>query len=145
MLETLGHSVTVAWDGSECVERLFDSNGKPLLDQNGEVPERLGYDIIFMDCNMPVMDGYEATQFIRKAEARLGIQPTPVIALTAYAMPGDREKCISAGMTDYLTKPMSKQMLKKMVSRYAINTLSSKSSSKPSSFLASRPETSTAT
>ena len=119
MLETLGHNVTAAWDGSECIECLFDPNGKPLLDANGEPPERLGYDLIFMDCNMPVMDGYEATTFIRKAEARLGLPPTPVIALTAYAMPGDCEKCLGCGMTDYLTKPMSKQMLRKMVNRYS--------------------------
>ena len=116
MLIKMGHSVEIAWDGSECLERLFDANGQPML--SPVRPDRLAYDLIFMDCNMPVMDGYEACTFIRKSEARLGLTPVPIIALTAYAMPGDRDKCLDHGMTDYLTKPMSKQALRKMVSRY---------------------------
>ena len=81
----------------------------------------LGYDLILMDCNMPVMDGYEACSFIRTSETRLGLHPTPIIALTAYAMPGDREKCLACGMTDYLTKPMTKQALRKVVTRCALS------------------------
>jgi CheY-like chemotaxis protein len=72
---------------------------------------RLLYDVIFMDCNMPIMDGYEASKYIRKAEKRLKLAPVPIIALTAYAMAGDRDKCLEHGMTDYITKPMSKAPL----------------------------------
>ena len=115
MLQRMGHSVTVAWDGSECIEKLFDSNGNPVLSERA--PGRLLHDLIFMDCNMPVMDGYEACNYIRKQEARLGLVPIPIIALTAYAMPGDRDKCLEHGMTDYLTKPMTKQALMQVVAR----------------------------
>ena len=115
MLQKMGHSVTVAWNGSECLEQLFDSDGRVIP---GPRPKRLCFDLIFMDCNMPVMDGYEAAAFIRKAEKRLELNPTPVIALTAYAMSGDRDKCLKSGMTDYLTKPMSKEVLVKMIARY---------------------------
>jgi PAS domain S-box-containing protein len=117
MLQSMGHTVDIVWDGSECLDCLFDSGGQPML--HAQFPSRLKYDLIFMDCNMPVMDGYEACRLIRKSEAQFGLAPVPIVALTAYAMPGDRDKCLDNGMTDYLTKPMSKQALRKMVSRYA--------------------------
>ena len=117
MLQSMGHTVDIVWDGSECLECLFDSGGQPML--HPQIPNRLKYDVIFMDCNMPVMDGYETCRLIRKSEAQFGLEPVPIVALTAYAMPGDRDKCLGNGMTDYLTKPMSKQALRKLVSRYA--------------------------
>jgi CheY-like chemotaxis protein len=74
-----------------------------------------GPKVIFMDCNMPVLDGYEATKKIRKMQAErdriLGDGGVPVVALTAYAMPGDKEKCLNAGMDDYITKPLNKDVL----------------------------------
>ena len=79
-----------------------------------------GVDLVFMDCNMPVLDGYEAAEFIRKNEQLCNLEPpVPIIALTAYAMPGDQDKCISHGMTDYLTKPMTKEALTKMITKHS--------------------------
>ena len=69
---------------------------------------------------MPVLDGYEAAEFIRKNEQLCNLEPpVPIIALTAYAMPGDQDKCISHGMTDYLTKPMTKEALTKMITKHS--------------------------
>jgi CheY-like chemotaxis protein len=70
------------------------------------------YDIILMDCQMPVMDGYEATRKIRLHEQQNNKTPTPIIAMTANAMKGDRELCIDAGMSDYIPKPIDVPLLK---------------------------------
>ena len=77
------------------------SNGKEAL----EAVSSTFYDILFMDCMMPVMDGFEATKKIRNSEKQKTESPIPIIALTANAIKGDRERCIEAGMNDYLTKP----------------------------------------
>ncbi len=88
LLKKLGYSSNVVSDGKEALNAL----------------ENFQYDIILMDCSMPEMDGYEATQRIRQSKA--SFNSIPIIALTANAVSGEKEKCLDAGMDDYLTKPL---------------------------------------
>ncbi len=89
-------------------------NGKIALDMLNSVAPP-GYAAIFMDCQMPVMDGYEATRRIRKGEGGVSHKDRPIIAMTANAMKGDREKCLSSGMSDYVTKPIDVDLLEEKV------------------------------
>src|SRR5260370_24989568 len=101
LLEKRGHSVAVAANGLEAVEAL----GKE------------SFDLVFMDVQMPVMDGFEATATIRKRERPGGLH-LPVVALTAHAMKDDREKCLAAGMDGYLSKPIRPQELDEVLRKY---------------------------
>jgi CheY-like chemotaxis protein len=101
MLEKAGHRVDLVSNGREAVEAL----------------DRQPYDLVFMDCLMPQMDGFEATRAIRVAEAGTD-RHVPIVALTANAMQRDREQCLAAGMDDYLTKPFSKQALTAVLERW---------------------------
>jgi len=87
------------------------SNGKVAVDKYIENP----YPIIIMDIQMPIMDGFEATNHIRQFEARNNLKPSVIIALTANAMRGDREKYLEAGMDEYLSKPFIPAELKKIL------------------------------
>jgi signal transduction histidine kinase/ActR/RegA family two-component response regulator len=84
-----------------------------------EMRARKRYDLILMDCMMPVMDGYEATRVLRAREALSGDPRTPIVALTASAIDGDRERCLKAGMDDYLAKPFSAAQLIAMIEKWS--------------------------
>ncbi|MEK6237715.1 MAG: response regulator, partial [Planctomycetales bacterium] len=94
LLKKMGHSIEVAENGRKAVE-LWEAGS---------------FDVILMDVQMPEMDGFEATVAIREKEERLGSR-IPIIAMTAHAMVGDRERCLDAGMDDYLPKPVQTEEL----------------------------------
>ena len=98
ILEKGGHSVVVAATGKSALMLL----------------DRQPFDVILMDVQMPEMDGFEATAAIRKKESRMGTH-TRIIAMTAHAMSGDRERCLAAGMDDYITKPIQAPLLLKLL------------------------------
>ena len=102
LLEKMGHVPIVTYNGQEAVEAY----------------ESRPFDVVLMDVQMPVMDGLTATRTIRKSEARHpGRRRLPIMALTAYAMRGDRERCLAAGMDDYLTKPVKPEELSAALNR----------------------------
>jgi PAS domain S-box-containing protein len=103
MLTKLGITVTLATDGQQCVDRITQ----------GEQP-----DLVFMDIQMPVMDGYAATRRIREWEAAGQRPRLPIIALTADAFEEDRQRCLAAGMDDFLTKPINIQALPGVLSKW---------------------------
>ena len=80
--------------------------------------EAASYDIVFMDVQMPVMDGYQATMAIRSGKTKAANPNVPIIAMTAHAMKGDREKCLQSGMDDYISKPISPRKLSKVLEKW---------------------------
>lgn len=103
LLSRHGHRVDIVQNGAEAVAAWRDTNNT--------------YDIILMDVQMPVMDGLQATSIIRDEERKQGGH-IPIVAMTAYAMKDDRERCISAGMDDYLSKPFKSEDFLQILSRY---------------------------
>ena len=102
-LEKLGCGVHIVSNGLQAVKSVAYSAGR--------------YDVVFMDCQMPEMDGFSATREIRKSEVTSG-RHVPIIAMTANAMSGDRENCIAAGMDDYIPKPVTRHMLRDALERW---------------------------
>ncbi|MGH9664886.1 MAG: response regulator, partial [Bryobacteraceae bacterium] len=98
LLERLGHSVVLAKNGREAIDKF----------------ERDAFDVVLMDVQMPELDGLEAAAAIREREKLTGVR-TPIFALTAYAMTGDRERCLAAGMDGYLSKPIQSQELSNLL------------------------------
>jgi CheY-like chemotaxis protein len=101
MLEKLGCTVETAGDGAEA------------LDMYGRLP----FDMVFMDCQMPEMDGYDAAAAIRRAEKEQGRPHMPIVALTAHAAASDRDRCFAVGMDDYLSKPVSSEQILAVIRR----------------------------
>jgi CheY-like chemotaxis protein len=99
LLERFGCRVTVASNGAEALEAV----------------RRQAYDVVFMDCQMPVMDGFEAARQIRRLGGALA--STPIIALTAHAMESERKRCLQSGMNDVVTKPVSLEGLRQALER----------------------------
>ena len=104
LIKKLGYEADLAANGREAVNMLAAQS----------------YALIFMDCQMPVLDGYRATAEIRRAESESPDgRRTPIVAMTAHAMQGDREKCLAAGMDDYLTKPIQLSELRRAIDQWA--------------------------
>ncbi len=104
------------------IEAVTANNGQEAVDQVIRCPPDDPFDVILMDCQMPVMDGYDATRRIREWEHKSAETPSeghiPIIALTANALEGDREKCLAAGMTDYLAKPFTQKAFESMLAAW---------------------------
>lgn len=105
------------------------ANGQEALSLLTQEP----FDLVLMDCQMPVLDGYQATRLLRTKEREQGLKRTPVVALTAHAGEGEREKCLSCGMDEYLAKPISRQALEQMLVRFLGPPEGAKNISPPSS------------
>jgi PAS domain S-box-containing protein len=102
LLKRMGYTADTAASGIEALDAL----------------EHKPYDVVLMDCHMPEMDGFEATEQVRNPASRVLNHQVPIIALTAMAMQGDRERCVAAGMDDYLTKPLHPDNLAKALEHW---------------------------
>ncbi len=100
-LEKIGHRVTLAQNGTEALDQLAKRH----------------FDAVFMDCQMPIMDGYQTTREIRAGKVSPEVASIPIIAITAHALPHDRARCLEAGMTDYVSKPAQMHDLQAAIER----------------------------
>ena len=106
ILQNFGYRTDVVSNGKEAVEAM----------------ESISYDIVLMDCQMPQMDGYVATKEIRSSQSKVLNHKVPIIAMTAHTMKGDREKCMAAGMDDYIPKPMHPEKFLKVIEKWLFKT-----------------------
>ena len=102
LIQYIGYPFDYALNGQEALEKVKQNR----------------YRMILMDCQMPVMDGYRCTAKIRDYETAAGLNRTPILAMTANAMMGDREKCLNAGMDDYMSKPLNRYILEKTLKKW---------------------------
>ncbi|MDR0521303.1 MAG: response regulator [Planctomycetaceae bacterium] len=106
MIQAMGHQLDVAENGLAALDKMRDGD----------------YDIVLMDCQMPEMDGYQCTAEIRSGRAGVLNPSVPIIAMTAHAMSGDREKCLESGMDDYVSKPIDAELLAKAIQKWGRHT-----------------------
>ncbi len=104
MLRTLGHQVEVAENGFQALE----------------IMKNKSFHLVLMDCQMPEMDGYQCTETIRNPMSDVKNHQVPIIAMTAHAMVGDREKCFQAGMNDYIPKPFNFEQLRDLIAKWKV-------------------------
>jgi len=102
LLEEFGYSYSVANNGQEALQLVKNEN----------------FDLILMDVQMPGIDGFEATHFIREGEKERGVVRTPIIGMTAHGLAGDRERCLEVGMDDYIAKPFHADVLEEKLAKY---------------------------
>lgn len=95
-------SFEMANDGDEALKKLKEQT----------------FDLILMDCQMPVLDGYQTTKIIREEEQRANKKRCPIVAITANAMFGDKDRCLSAGMDDFLSKPFQSRQILEMIEKW---------------------------
>ena len=113
LIKKFGFSVSAVWNGKEALEYLLEPT----------TPDHPKPDVILMDVQMPVLDGYRATHYIRHHSPFSNlpdIRALPIVAMTASAIQGDREKCVRAGMNDYLAKPVKGPILEDMLLKWAL-------------------------
>lgn len=114
ILQKFGVTIEVAENGLVALQAITKSK------------ETTPFDLIFMDCQMPVMDGYQATSWIRKIEQTGQYKDLPIIAMTANSMEGDKEKCLAAGMSDYISKPVDPNKVKHVIEHWVTNPSANK-------------------
>lgn len=104
LLEEFGYGYSVAYNGQEALHKI----------------KSISFDLILMDVQMPGIDGFEATHFVREweRENNAGKKRIPIIGMTAHALSGDRERCLSVGMDDYLAKPYNPDEFKNKIEKY---------------------------
>ena len=123
LLQVLGVDCDAAGNGQAALEKLDDGD----------------YDLVLMDCQMPVLDGYAATRRWREIEQERGLERRlPIVAMTANAMAGDRQKCLDAGMDDYLAKPVTRAELEQCVTRWKSSNLAVPDTLPPAAQMAER-------
>ncbi len=103
LLDAFGYPYDLAQTGKEALQKLSDAH----------------FDLVLMDVQMPVMDGFQATRLIREHEKQTGNTPIPIIGMTAHALTGDREKCLRAGMDEYISKPFQPEELKELLDSFS--------------------------